>query len=91
LISFTYFSINVITFLVYAHDKFQAIYDRRRVPEATLLTLAAIGGAFGALCAMWLFRHKIQETEIYALGAYIPALSRGNRGYPPHSINIVNI
>jgi uncharacterized membrane protein YsdA (DUF1294 family) len=60
---FYLFCINVITFLVYAHDKFQAIYDRRRVPEATLLTLAAIGGAFGELCAMWLFRHKTKKQK----------------------------
>lgn len=57
------FFINVIAFLMFARDKYQAIYNKSRISEATLLTVAAIGGAFGALCAMWLFRHKTKKQK----------------------------
>lgn len=52
------FVLNVLAFGLYAWDKHQAVYDKRRIPEYVLLGLAVIGGVYGALCAMWLFRHK---------------------------------
>ena len=55
--------INVITFLVFGLDKWKAKRKEknekvRRVPERTLLLLAALGGSVGALLAMKAFRHK---------------------------------
>ena len=55
--------INVITFLVFGLDKWKARRKEknekvRRVPERTLLLLAALGGRVGALLAMKAFRHK---------------------------------
>lgn len=59
LVLFTYlFVINVTTYFVYVSDKHRAYYDKRRIPEALLLLLAIIGGAYGAMFAMLLFRHK---------------------------------
>ncbi len=52
------FWMNVAAFAAYANDKHRATYSQWRIPEATLITMAAAGGAFGALSAMLLFRHK---------------------------------
>ena len=53
-----YAAVNLVTLIIYGWDKFCAKKRRRRVPEATLLILAAIGGSIGAMAAMRLFRHK---------------------------------
>ena len=50
--------INITTFIIYGIDKWSAIHGRRRIRVSTLLGLAFIGGSIGALCAMYLFRHK---------------------------------
>lgn len=57
-----FFLISVVTFFVYVHDKHQAYYSNRRVPEFLLLALSFMGGAMGAMSAMLLFRHKTQHT-----------------------------
>lgn len=51
-------AVNLVAFLVYGWDKLCAKRCRWRVPETTLLALAAIGGSIGAMAAMRLFRHK---------------------------------
>ena len=50
--------INALTFLIYGLDKLLAVKHRRRIPEATLLTLAFLTGNIGAMLGMALFRHK---------------------------------
>ena len=55
--------VNLVTFAVYGIDKWKARNYRHRVPEVTLLLLAAIGGSVGALLAMWLFRHKTLHAK----------------------------
>ena len=52
------FILNVLAFGLYAWDKHKATYGKRRIPESVLLGFAVLGGAYGALCGMWLFRHK---------------------------------
>ena len=47
--------INFITFCIYGFDKWRAKRDAWRVPEKTLLILAAIGGSIGALFGMYFF------------------------------------
>ncbi len=59
------FIANILTFIMYAYDKHLATYNKFRIPEAVLLLFAFLGGAFGALCAMLLFRHKTRKPLFY--------------------------
>ena len=63
--------INIIAFLVYGLDKLLAKLHSWRIPEVTLLLLAAIGGSGGAYLAMQCFRHKTLHWK-FKLG--VPAL-----------------
>ncbi len=54
---------NLLTFVTYGIDKWKARHNRWRIPEATLLLLAALGGSIGALLAMRVFRHKTQHKK----------------------------
>ena len=56
-------AVNVLTFIVFGVDKWKAQRGRWRVPEATLMGLAALGGSVGAWLAMQLFRHKTQKKK----------------------------
>lgn len=53
--------VNIVTFVIYAIDKRRAGRGASRVPESTLLGLALVGGALGALLAMLSVRHKTQK------------------------------
>ena len=56
-------AVNLLTFVTYGIDKYKARHNRWRIPEATLLLLAALGGSIGALLAMRLLRHKTQHKK----------------------------
>ena len=55
--------VNLLTFLAYGLDKWKASHKRWRIPEATLLLLAALGGSPAALLAMKLFHHKTLHNK----------------------------
>ncbi len=55
--------INGIALVVCGWDKFCAIRHRWRVPERTLLLLAAVGGSVGMLLGMILFHHKVSKKK----------------------------
>lgn len=55
--------INIVTFAVYGLDKHKAKKDLWRIPESTLLLLAAIGGSIGAMTGMSYFRHKTKHMK----------------------------
>lgn len=57
------FIINVVAFGLYAIDKRNACFGLWRIPEAVLLGLAVLGGAYGAGAGMLLFRHKTLHTS----------------------------
>ena len=51
-------AVNIATFFLYGIDKYKAKNGRWRISEATLLTMAAIGGSIGAWAGMRLWHHK---------------------------------
>lgn len=51
-------TVNALGFLLMLVDKQKARKNRWRIPEKTLLGVAAIGGSLGSLTGMYLFRHK---------------------------------
>lgn len=54
---------SLFTFAFYGWDKHLSVYHCRRVPELVLLLFAFLFGAFGALCAMILFKHKTKHFK----------------------------
>ncbi|MGN0805801.1 MAG: DUF1294 domain-containing protein [Candidatus Coproplasma sp.] len=54
-------------FIVYGIDKNKAKRHVWRIPEATLLTLSALGGCFGGIAAMLVFRHKTRHWYFWAV------------------------
>ena len=56
-------TINIVAFAVYGIDKYKARHKKRRIAEATLLMLAAIGGSVGALAGMKVWRHKTKHKK----------------------------
>ena len=44
-------------------DKHKAQRGQWRIPEATLMLTAAIGGSVGSLLGMYLFRHKTRHPK----------------------------
>ena len=74
--------VNLVAFVLYGVDKLKAKKGAWRIPEATLLLVAALGGSLGALLGMELFRHKTKHWQFkilvplflilhIALGVYI--------------------
>lgn len=57
------FIINLVAFAAYGIDKAKARNGTRRIPEKTLIGLAAFGGAIGALIGMLAFRHKTRKIK----------------------------
>ena len=55
--------VNLAAFALYGIDKRRAKRGKWRVPEATLLLIAVIGGSVGALAGMYLFRHKTRKPK----------------------------
>ena len=59
--------INAAGFLIMCLDKFRAKTSRWRIPETTLLTVAAVGGSLGVLMSMLLVRHKTRHASFVIL------------------------
>lgn len=68
--------INALGLILMHRDKLQAKKKAWRVPEATLLTVALLGGAAGAMLGMYLFRHKTRKGK-FALGLPLLTLVQG--------------
>ena len=53
--------VNLAAFVLFGWDKRCATAGARRIPEKTLLGLAAVGGGLGAVVAQHAFRHKTRK------------------------------
>ena len=57
--------INAIAFLLDGLDKQKAKRHKWRIPEATLLGVAFLGGSIGAFLGMQVFHHKTRKAKFY--------------------------
>ncbi len=71
LIIIYFIAINFIGFVLMGIDKRKAIKNAFRIPEATLFSVAAVGGSIGAILGMLIFRHKTKHWS-FKLG--LPAI-----------------
>lgn len=55
--------INAVGFLLMLIDKWKAKHHRWRIPEATLMGVAALGGSVGSLLGMYAVRHKTKHIK----------------------------
>lgn len=55
--------INAAGFLLMLADKRKARRGAWRIPEATLIGTAALGGSIGVLAGMYLVRHKTKHLK----------------------------
>lgn len=54
---------NLVAFVAYGLDKYRARRRCWRIPEATLLWMAALGGSLGAWLGMNVWHHKTQHLR----------------------------
>lgn len=60
--------INVLAFFMFGIDKWKAKHQKWRIPEATLLGLAVIGGSIGAWLGMKTWHHKtLHKKFLYGI------------------------
>lgn len=59
--------INAAGFALMLADKRKAKKNRWRIPEATLMGIAALGGSVGSLLGMYTVRHKTKHLK-FTLG-----------------------
>lgn len=64
-ILFYLLTINAAGFVIMLADKRKAQKNQWRIPEATLITVALLGGSMGSLAGMRLFRHKTRKPKFY--------------------------
>lgn len=55
--------INAVGFALMLIDKWKAKHNRWRIKEATLMTVAALGGSVGSLLGMYTVRHKTKHLK----------------------------
>ena len=59
------FLVNAAGLLFMLADKHRARKKQWRIPEATLMGIAAMGGSIGSLLGMYVFRHKTRHPKFY--------------------------
>ena len=61
------FLVNALGLVFMLSDKIKAKKNKWRIPEATLMGFAIIGGSLGVMIGMRLFRHKTLHPK-FAIG-----------------------
>ncbi len=56
-------SINLISLLMFGVDKLKAKHDAWRLSERSLYLVSFLGGVFGSVLGMKIFRHKTRKTK----------------------------
>lgn len=57
--------INAFSLVLMLADKLRAKKNLWRIPEATLIGVAALGGSLGCLLGMRIFRHKTLKPKFF--------------------------
>lgn len=71
-LSYYLLAINVVAFIMYGIDKYKTKKAKWRIPEATLLLLAVLGGSIGAWMGMKVWHHKTMHKKFkYAIPAIL--------------------
>ena len=73
--------INIAAFCMYGIDKRKAVKNQWRIPEATLLGIALIGGSVGAWAGMQTFRHKTKHWKFKILVPLFMVMQAAGVGY----------
>ena len=73
--------INAVGFLIMCADKLLAKKEARRVPERTLLLIAALGGSLGSFLGMLLAHHKTRKPKFYLTVPLLLALHAALAGW----------
>ena len=58
-----FITVNVLGLVLFGIDKWKAKHDKWRISEATLLSVAAIGGSIGAWVGMKVWHHKTMHKK----------------------------
>jgi len=59
--------INMVSGIVFIHDKHASIKNHRRVPERTLHVLELLGGVFANMVLMYSIHHKNRKFKYYGV------------------------
>lgn len=62
-----YSFLNIILFVSMGIDKYKAIKNKMRIPEATLFIMALLGGALGGLFGMYIYKHKTKKISFHLI------------------------
>lgn len=57
--------INAVALVLMLADKQKARRGSWRIPEATLIGIALLGGSIGAIAGMYLLRHKTRHPKFF--------------------------
>lgn len=82
-------AINLLTFVLYWHDKASARRGARRVPEYVLLLAGLAGGTLAAVVAMVRLRHKTRKGSYLFKFWALTLVQVGLVLFPPAALKLL--